>query len=251
MTQSRILLFAPLLLVSSCALFSSHNSDTPDQPVLANHVDNSMLQHISVADRADVDTARQAADTARDAYAASKADASKTAERRKVATQELEIAQAEQKRAESVQAIAESGTQADLDTAKQGVADAKLLVKSVQSRVSLRDRQVDYANAVEDLRQKQNELAQATVELSQARAVKRVDRPDTRSIKVEPFERQVRQYHEEAQIASVHAEAVHGELNVARQAYDESVKAVPAHYTKDWPSEADASSAAMVEPLPK
>lgn len=247
MHQSRILFLAPLLLVSSCALFSKHNSDTPDQPVLANHVDNSMLQYISAGDRTEIDATRQAADAARDAYAASKADAFKAAERRKVATQELDIAQAEQKRAESVQTIAESGTQEDLVAAKQSVADAKMLVKSVESRVSLRDRQVEYARAIEDLRQKQNELAQATVELSQARAVKRVDRPDTRSIKVEPFEHQVRQYHEEAQIASVHAEAVQGELNVARQAYDETVKAVPAHYTKDWPSEAEANGQAQTK----
>lgn len=250
MTQPRTLLLAPLLLLGSCALFDRHDSDTPNQPVLANHVDNSMLQHISAADRAEIDEARQSADTARDAYAASKANAFKAADRRKIATQELDIAQAEQKRAETVQAMAENGSQEELDAAKQSVVDAKMLVKSVESRVSLRDRQVEYARAVENLRQKQNALAQSTVELVQARAVKRSDRPDTRSLKVEPFERQVRQCHEEAQIASVHAEAVNGELKVARTAYDESVKAVPAHYTKDWPSETEASEKIGANPLP-
>lgn len=251
MIQRRLFLLAPLLLASSCSLFSRRSSDTPDQPVLSNHVDNSMLQHVSAADRAGITEARKAADSARDAYSASKADTLRAQDQRKVCAQELEIAEAEQKRAEAVQAVAQNGTEDELDAARQGVAEAKALVTSVESRILLRDRQVEYAKGAEDLKEKENELAQAQVELTSARAVKRLDRPESKSLDLGLYERQVRAHQEEVKLAEVHAEALQGEVKAARLSYDDTVKAVPARYSRDWPSEDDSAGESVQKPKPK
>ncbi len=249
MIHARLFLIAPVLLVSSCALFSKRSSDTPDQPVMANHIDNSMLQHVSPGDRADITEARKAADAARDAYSAAKAESIQTTDRRKVCSQELEIARAEQKRAEAVQTAAQNGSEEELNDAKQGVAEAKTLVTSVQSRIELRDVQVEHAAGIEELKLKENELAQARVELAAARAVKRLNRPESKSVDVAAYERQVRKQQEEVKLAEVRADALHGEVKAARMAYDKTVKAVPAHYSRDWPSEEESASETAQRPL--
>lgn len=230
----------PLVLMSlgSCALFSD-DTDAQGQPVLEKRVDNAMLQHVPEGERDDVTDARQAADVARDAHAAAVADTLRATERRKLANTELEIAQSELKRAEEAQQIAENGTQEELDRAKQARADTETLVVSVRSRIALRDRQVDYAKAVETLRLEKNELAQAKVEATKARAVKELDRPQAKSIDVAAFEHQLRKCQEEVDLAEVRVDAARKEVIAARTAYDGSVKAVPASLRRDWPVEDD------------
>ena len=190
-------------------------------------------------DRSDITAARKNADAARDAYAAAQADTLQATDRRKICSQELESAESEQSHAEAAQVIAEHGTNDDLAQAKQVVAESKMLVASVHSRGTLRDRQVDHALTVEDLRLKENQFAQANVEVAKARAVKRLDRPEAKSVDVAAFELQARQYDEQVQVAKVRAEAAQGEVKVARLAYDTSAKVVPTRYTSSWPNEKD------------
>lgn len=239
MIQFRAVFVASLCLLGSCALFSDGSSDSRDQPVMDDRIDNSLLQHVSDDERAQVAETRQVANETRDAHAAAKADTSKAKDRRDLAGRELAIAEAELERAEAARQIAESGTHEELDHAKQGVSDAKSLVASVRCRIALRDRQVERASAAEDLKMKDNELAQAKVEAAKAHAVKELDRPQSKSIHLEAFEHQVRQCQVEVKIAEARVDAADEEVDAARATYDDSVKAVPANFRKDWPSEED------------
>lgn len=239
MIQFRPIFLVPLCLLGSCALFSENRSDTSDQPVMEKRVDNSMLQHVAADERGELTDARQAADVARDAHAAAKVDTQNAIDRRKLADRDLEIAQAELKRAEAAMKIAENGTQEELVQAKQTVSDAKALVASVRSRTTLRDRQVDLTKALEDLSLRNNELAQAKVEATKAHAVKELDRPQAKSIDVGTFEHQVRECQEKVQLAEVRVDAARKEVKAARTSYDDSVKAVPASFRRDWPREDD------------
>lgn len=236
MIHSRSLLLAPLCLLSACAAFSNRSADTP---VMAHRVDNSMLESISEGERAQVSDARQNADVARDAYAASKVATQRMIDRRKLADHDLDIAQAQADRAEAEVKVAENGTQEDLDRARQHAADTSALVASIRARILLRDRQVDYAKAFENVKQKNNELAQAKVETTKAHAVTHLDVPQAKKVDVEEFERQLRKCQEEVKIAEVRAEAAKNEVTAASASYDESVEAVPASFRADWPREED------------
>jgi hypothetical protein len=201
------------------------------------HVDNAMLQHVALDERGDLTDARRAADVARDAHAAAKVDTQSSIGRRKLANHDLDIAQAELARAEAAVDLAQHGTQEELASAKLSVDGAKSVVTSVRSRISLRDRQVDHAKAVETLKLDNNELAQAKVEATKAHAVKELDRPESKSIDLVAFEHQVRQCQEKVQLDNVRVEAARKEVVAARTSYDATVKAVPAALSRDWPTE--------------
>ena len=234
MIHARLFTLAVPFLLSSCALFSDDSADTAGQPVLAKRVDNSMLQHVPDAERSDVTEARQAADVARDAHAAAKSDTLQSAERRKLADRELDIAQDEQKRAEQALKISENGTQEELEAAKQAVSDTTALVASGRSRIAWRESQLACSRSVENLKFRESALAQAKVEETKAHAVKQLDRPQAKSLDVPSFELQVRKCKEEVDLARVRADAAKKEVAAARAAYDLNVKAVPASYRKDW-----------------
>ena len=237
MIQLRFLLLVPLCLLGSCALFSDR-SDT-SEPVVEKKVDSAMLQHVDDSERADVTDARQTADVARDAHAAAKADTQRAIDRRRLADRELETAEAELKRWEESVKVAQNGTQEELDRANQGVVDARSLVAAARTRIALRDRQVDYAKAFEELKLRNSELAQAKVEATKAHAVSSLDRPQAKAVNVGEFERQVRQAQEKVQVAEVRVDAARKEVDTARNAYDDTVEAVPASFRRDWPVEDD------------
>jgi hypothetical protein len=235
MIHFRIHALAPVCLIGASALLGCRASDS--QPVMDERVDNAMLQHVALDERGDVTDARHAADVARDAHAAAKADTQSAIGRRKLASRDLDIAQAELKRAEEAFELAEHGTQEELATAKSNLDGAKSVVTSVRSRIILRDRQVDHAKAVETLKLDNNELAQAKVESTKAHAVKELDRPESKSLDLNAFEHQVRKFQEKVQLDNVRVEAARKEVVAARTSYDVTVKAVPAALSKDWPSE--------------
>lgn len=234
----KTIFLAPLLLLGSCAMFDD-STDADGQPVMEKRVDNAMLQHVPEGERADVSEARRDADVARDAHAAATADKLRWSERRKLADRDLEIAQAELARSQAALEIAENGTQEELDRAKQAVVDSEAVVVAVRSRIALRKRQVEHAEAVEDLRLERSGLAHAKIEATKARAVKDLDRPQAKSIDVAAFELQVRECQEEVELAEVRVEAARKEVVAARTAYDGTVEAVPASFRRDWPAEED------------
>ena len=233
--QFRPVHLLPLCLLASCALFSDRGD--VNRPVAEKRVDDSMLQHVAAGDRDDLAASRSAADVAQDAYAAAQADTRQAIERRRLADRELEIAEAELERAEQAVKIAQNGTQEELDRANQGVADARALVAASRSRITLRDRQVDYYKAHEELKLRYSKLSQAKVEASKAHAVKDLDRPQAKSVDVATFERQVRDAEEAVREAEVRVAAARREANLARGEYDQRVEAVPASFRRDWPTE--------------
>ncbi len=226
----------PVSLLALCAVQSCHTSGQ-NEPSLDRHVDDAMLTNVPDSARSDVADARESASVARDAYAAAQVETTRAVDRRKLADRDMEIAEAQVKRAQEAVKIAESGTQADLDKARQDLAEAQTVVTAAHSRITLRDRQVDHARAMENLKERNNELAQAKVEAVKAHAVAKLDRPDAAKVDVNAFERQVRDAQENVNLAQVRLDAARKEVDAARKSFDTDTKAVPAAYRRDWPKE--------------
>ncbi|MBK7645253.1 MAG: hypothetical protein IPJ19_19785 [Planctomycetes bacterium] len=56
---------------------------------------------------------------------------------------------------------------------------------------------------------------------------------------------------EEGKVAEVPADALHDEVKAARLSDDDTGKAVPARYSRDWPDEDDSDKETSRKPLPK
>jgi hypothetical protein len=236
------ILLAPISLFALALLPACQSSEHQNDAMVGEHIDDSMLVNVSKGDHGDINDAREAAGVARDAYAAAKVETVRATDRRHLADRDLEVAQAEVKRADEAVVLAQHGTQADLEHANKARADAGTVVAAARSRIDLRDRQVTWAKRYEDLKQQNNNLAQAKVEAVKAHAVAKLDRPEAHRIDVAAFERQVRDEQEAVNVAQVKLDAAKKEVVAMRETYDGDVKAVPSAYKDTWPKE---------EPLPK
>jgi hypothetical protein len=236
------ILLSPISLFALALLPACQSSDHRNDAMIDKHVDDSMLANVSKGDRNDINDAREAADAARDSYAAAKIATTRATDRRHLADRDLEVAQAEVKRADEALALAQHGTQDDLDRATKARADAATVADAARSRIDLRDRQVAYAKAYENVKQQNNNLAQAKVEAVKAHAVAKLNRPEAHQIDVAAFEQQVRAEQEAVNVAQVKLDAAKKEVAASREMYDTDVKAVPSAYKDTWPKE---------EPLPK
>jgi hypothetical protein len=233
---------APISLFALSVLPACQSSEHQNDAMIDKHIDDSMLANVSKSDRSDINDAREAAEAARDSYAAAKVETTRATDRRHLADRDLEVAQAEVKRADEAIALAQHGTQDDLERANKARAEAGTVAAAANSRIELRGREVTYAKLYEDLKQQNNNLAQAKVEAVKAHSVAKLDRPESHQIDVAAFERQVRTQQEAVSVAQVKLDAAKKEVAASRDLYDNDVKAVPSAYKAAWPKE---------EPLPK
>jgi hypothetical protein len=240
--KSALILIAPISLFTLAFLPACQSGRHSNDAMLDERIDDSMLVNVSKSDRGDIDDSREAADRARDAYAAAKVETQRATDRRRLADRDLDVAQAQIKRADEAVALAQHGTQEDLERAHQARADAGSVAAAARTRIELRERQVSYAKRYEDLKEQVNDLAQAKVEAVKAHAVAKLDRPESHRIDVTAFEQQVRKEQEEVDVAQVKLDAAKKEVAASRDLYDRDVKAVPSAYKDTWPKE---------EPLPK
>lgn len=237
-----LILLAPISLFAFAVLPACQSSEHQNDAMVDKHVDDSMLANVSKSDRSDINDSREAANAARDSYAAAKVATTRATDRRHLADRDLEVAQAEVKRADEAVALAQHGTQDELERATKARADAGTVTAAAASRIELRSREVACAKAFEDLKQQNNNLAQAKVEAVKAHAVAKLDRPESHQIDVAAFEHQVRTEQEAVNVAQVKLDAAKKEVAASREMYDTDVKAVPSAYKDTWPKE---------EPLPK
>lgn len=240
MRHTLSLVILGLGLTAGCSLLSDHSHRSGDEHYSSSRssnlepVPNSLLAYLPDGKRSEIEEARAAEAKARDESAAAERRVHVREDQLKIAMQDVEIARAEMKKAELILRLAQGGTQEDLDRAHQNVRDTQALVDTTRARITWRERNIDSAQADEELTRAKLALTSARVELAKARAVHELDRPETRRIDVGSYEREVRLREEAVAVAEARSEAKQKEVKIARDSFDDRAKSVPATYKHNW-----------------
>lgn len=193
-------------------------------------VDAAHLEHVSSADREDIQAARAAESTASDHLSYAKRDFEETKKALNAAEQRFEIARQEVEAAELQVAQAETGT----DEAK---AEAQEDLEGAQTYRRVAEANFNYLRSVvkaraEDIQlaEIEHDVARARTELIKARAVAKLDRPEAQEIDVQRFQEYLDGLEETRNVAQVDSEAAWSKADLQLATTRERAKILPASF---------------------
>lgn len=207
-----LLACSALLLIASCQTTSA-----VPRPAT---IDPALLADLNADQRAAIDEARLAREAAADALAGAKRNCDLAKERIDITKADLDVSRAQVERAKETTDLGRKGTNEDLAAAKGNVDKAKDELAAKQQLLDVRKYQVELAKAEVEVHEQRLQLADATLELTKARAVAGIDRPSAKSIDIASHEAVVRQQQTDLEVAEVKARAAEKEVQVVAADYE-------------------------------
>jgi hypothetical protein len=206
-----------ILGTSACQTASSRRAEL---------IDEGLLLNVSDTERSNIADARKSRDQASDAYAAAQSDYARAVEARAVAGQVCDAAAAKASRTQdTLNRASQSGTVEDVSIAKQKVLEATAEKAVHTAKLSLSDKQADYANALAVLAKEHVQVTEARVNLAKAKAVNTLDRPRSQTPKVSMFETSLRLAEADENLARTRSESAQREVSIATDLVAEREKA--------------------------
>ncbi|MCE9595770.1 MAG: hypothetical protein K8S98_16395 [Planctomycetes bacterium] len=186
-----------------------------------NEDNDSLIAHLSDAQRKPIDAARTEQDHRSDELAVAHQDVVRAKAEHDLAKSDLDVADARVDKAKAVVAVAETGSTDDMTDAREGlrVAEAKLIPQ--RELIRLRECQVTRSEKAETLARREHELAVARVELEKSRAFAKIDRAQSRNVDVPQSEAVVREAEKQVALARVELDAASGDCDVVERSYDD------------------------------
>lgn len=194
---------------------------------LSNQSDNndSLIEHVSETERAEINAARAEYDQASDAHAGTRQEVVRAKAACALAQADLELAEARVEHAEAVEAAAKTGTEDELRDATEELRVARADVQPQRDLIHWRECELSRCEKAAVLAECEQELAEARVGLVKARAFAQVDQAASRNIDVPAQEALVIDRQERASIAAVELEASRRSCDLAQRTFDEATVA--------------------------
>jgi hypothetical protein len=197
----------PLLLLAVSACHSP--------PPHATAPDDALLLEVSAAERSNIAEARAACNRAKDEHAAAHADHLRMRDENSNSSRDRENASATLAKAQAaLNTAVENGTTVDVENATQGVQQARRNQGIQNASATLRDKRTAHAAALARVAKEHVKVAEAQVELTKARAVNTLDRPQADKPEVSKFEASVRRAEADENVARTKSEATEREVAV-------------------------------------
>jgi chromosome segregation ATPase len=229
----RLSTITTLLILSSCSsIHSSHDRPEP--------VEQGLLVHVPDSEKGEIEEARGERAKIEEQLAIAQRDLEQVQSQNEMAEGDLAILEDRLDEArDKVEYAREYGTQDDL-------ADARENLRQTQAAVRLARTQAQYHEDLEDLAESMVEMedawlayAQARVELREAEAISKLDRPAAQGYEVDEYEEELCRLEDELAMAQVDARAARLRVDLRREFMDERTEAVPASFRLSEPEPID------------
>jgi hypothetical protein len=229
----RAITITTLMILSACS--STPWNDSEPQPV-----DAGLLAHVPESERQEIQEARADRAQVREDLAIVEREAQEVASRLDLAADDLDVLEARLDEAEErVEHAEEFGTQEDLADARDRLYDSQAAVRLARTKISYYDDLRALAKRMVDLQEARLELATARVELSEAAAIARLDRPAAQEVEVHAYEERVRRLEDEVAANQVEVRAARTRVELRHELLSERAQAVPASFRLNDPEPVD------------
>lgn len=222
-----------LLILSSC-------SSMPWNHDAARPVDAGLLVYVPESEKQGIQEARATRAQVSEDLAVAQRDAEQAASRLDIAKNDAGVIEDRVDEAQDQVDHAKAyGTQDALAAAQQNLADTQAAARLARTRVDYYEDLETLADRMVDLEQARLDLATARVNLSEAQAISRLDRPATQDVDVASYRETVRQLEDEVATAQVEARAARTRVDLRHDLLANRAQAVPASFRTNEPEPAD------------